>query len=404
MAPAALSGYRVLDLSDQKGAYGGKLLADLGAEVIKIEAPAGDPVRLQPPFKDGLASRENSLYHAYMNANKQSVTLSLETADGRDLFRRMVGSADVVYECYPPGYLAERGIGYDDLRRVKPDIVWVAVTPYGQTGPRRDWAGSDLVGWAAGGVLNGVGDPDRAPAWPASVAQLGYLLAGVNAAAGVLLALRSRRVTGESQFVDISVQEAVAAITPEIGVPAFLDDLIPKERFGNRRRNVAPSGLYACKDGYVAVIIVSPAHWVALAQWIREKVGVEDVTHEVFETIQQRRETAELLEQWTEELTLQYTKQEFFVEGQRRGIAITPVNTVADLLQDPHLEARGYWTTVSHPILGEMRMPRHPYRLSQTPVTPGRAPLLGEHNRRMYMEELGLSQEMMDLLGANGVI
>lgn len=405
MSLQALSGYRVLDLADESGVYGTKMMADMGADVIKIEPPGGDKTRHMPPFDGGKAGLENSLFFAYMNTNKKSVTLDLDAAGGNTLFCKAVEKADIVYETYPVGYLDARGIGYKQLSKLFPKLIWVTVTPFGQTGPRKEWKGSDLVGWATSGVQYLTGDIDRPPVIPGGETMLAYKHASANAAAGAMLALRARRRTGKGQMVDVSIQESATGVSIESGVAAFLDDLYPKERFGNRRQSTRPFGLYPCKDGYVAVIIVSPGHWNNLVAWFQEKIDVpEAVTMPEFKDTLYRGTVAEMVDSWTEALTLQYTKQEFFEEGQRRGISITPVNAMTDLPKDPHLIARNYWHEVDHPILGRMKMAGPPYRHSRTPWKAGRAPLLGEHNEEIYCRELGLGKADLVTLRDNGVL
>ncbi|MER3407364.1 MAG: CoA transferase, partial [Nitrososphaera sp.] len=228
-----LEDYLVLDLTSDLAAYGTKLLADLGMRVIKVEPPGGDPGRRRPPLARTEAGLEESLDFAYLNTNKWSITLNLETALGRQIFGELAAQADVICETFERRELERLGIDFAELGCRNPRLVWVSVTPFGRSGPRRDWRGSDLIGWAASGLLFATGDPDRPPLLPGGPARLAYMLAGLNCAAAVLLTLRIRRLSGKGQAVDISLQEA--ALVPEVGVPAFLDDLLPRRRTGSRR-------------------------------------------------------------------------------------------------------------------------------------------------------------------------
>lgn len=402
MASEALSAYRVLDLAGEPGAYGTKLLADLGANVLKVEPPGGDATRNMPPFYKDQAGAERSLNFAYMNTNKRGITLNLDSPEGQILFRQLGKRADVVVEAFPAGHLAERGIGYQELSQANPGLVWVALTPFGQTGPRRDWKGSNLIAWAASGLLFSTGERDRPPVSPGGPLPLAYFFASLNAAAGALLALQARRRQGKGQFVDISLQEA--AIAPELSVAAFLEDLIPRVRTGSNRPASSPNGLYPCKDGHVALVVTQPHHWDAFAAWMKEVIGNEAVMDPAFRERRYRIQVREALDEWAADLTRRYTKQALFEEGQRRGIPVTPVETVADISHDPHLEAVDYWAEMPHPALGPLRMPGAPYRFSKTPWQAGRPPLLGEHNEDIYCGELGISTDDLTALRSRGVI
>jgi len=189
-----------------------------------------------------------------------------------------------------------------------------------------------------------------------------------------------RNRTGTGQMIDLSIQESALALAPETGVPVFLDDKVHRERSGNRRLLSRPFGLYPCSDGYVSILVLMPHHWSAIATWIAEVTGNEAVLDPVFGDVAVRGETMELVDSWVEELTTQLTALEVFQEGQRRGIPITPVSTVAGLREDPHLNAAGFWTSTELPAGGEVASPGAPYRTNRGWWQLGRAPRLGEHN------------------------
>lgn len=376
----SLAGIRVVDIAGIEGAYGSKLLADLGADVILVEPPGGHAGRRMPPLAP---AGDESLWFAAFATSKRSVTLDLAGQSGRDVFRRMVATADVVYDTSRPGQLEALGVGWVDLSPDNPGLSWVSLTPYGRSGPRRSWRGSNLVGWASSGILITIGDPDRSPVVPGGPALLGYAIASLNAAAGALLAVRARALTGRGQMVDVSVQESLVAIAPEVGVPVYLDDLLARTRPGNRRPLVRPWGLYPCEDGWISILVLQPHHWVNFARWAHEVTGNDVVTDPAFNDLFTRMEAIEVIDEWTEELTSRYTRREFFEEGQRRGVPVTPVMSAADLAADPHLEARGYWVTVDDVRGNPRRLAGPPYRLSRTPWTARRAPFLGEHNEEV---------------------
>jgi crotonobetainyl-CoA:carnitine CoA-transferase CaiB-like acyl-CoA transferase len=367
-----LSGLRVVDLAGPSAAYATKLLADLGAEVIMVEPPGGSSLRTLPPFEG-----DTSLWFAYFGANKRSVELQLADDAQHERFKRLVATADVVVETNRHGTLERLALGYDDLRAGHPDLIWVSVTPFGRTGPHRDWHGSDLVAWAMSGCLHTTGFPASPPVIPGGPALLACHLASLNAAAGALLALRSRRRTGRGQMVEISIQESCLAVSPEVGAVVFLDDLRPRMRAGNRRSAIRPWGLYPARDGWVGLVALQPSHWSALATWIVEVTGNEAAGDPAFDDVLTRIGASEAVDIWTEELTTRFDKAHLFVEGQRRGIPVTPVNTAADLSTDPHLEAVGYWETVDDPTLGKIRVPGAPYRFSRSGWSTAPAPLLG---------------------------
>lgn len=319
-----LEGIRVLDLTHEGFAYAPYLLASLGAEVVDVGRTV-DPAararwtRLGPTLEERL----RDLDHPELPA--------------------LLREADVVCESMPPGALHGLALDYDDLASANPALVWASITPFGRSGPRREWKATNLIGWAVSGLLPSIGDPDRAPLVPGGPLPLADLLASIHAAIGIVLAIRVRRLSGEGQLVDVSLQATTVAATCELGVTAFLDDMIPRRRIGNRRRQLAPSGLYRCTDGYASLIILPVAHWDAIAKWMHEKCGNETALDPMFRDLATRVETAELLEGWVEELCALHSKQELFEEGQRRGISITPVNTLADLADDPQLLVRAWW-------------------------------------------------------------
>ena len=295
-----------------------------------------------------------------------------------------VASADVVID---DGSLEEKlGTPAGDLTENNPSLTWIAISPFGRTGPRRNWRTSNLVAWASSSITYTLGFPDRPPVAPAGPVQLAYHYTSMYAAVAAQLAVRRRKASERGQLIDMSIQEACLSIAPEVGVPVYLDDQVHRPRAGNRRAIAPPVGLYPCEDGYVSIIGLQPAHWRAIAEWIHEKTGNEGVTDEVFLNMQVRWDSSEVINEWTEELCALLTKAELFEDGQRRGIPLTPVNTVADLADDPHLAAVGFFTPVDHPQLGEISIPGAPLRDNCGWWTNVRAPLLGEHTQEILSE------------------
>ncbi len=373
------TGITVVDLSGLAGAYASRLLAALGAEVIKIEPPGGSPVRRLAPIVDGAPEPEGSLWWAYLAMGSRSVVADVHNERDQARVRDLLTRADIVIDDHGPDALDRLGLGYDEVVTANPGVVWVALTPFGQTGPKRTWAITNLTAWAASGVLYTVGFDDEPPVVPGGPAQMGLHAAALNAAFGAVLGLRGRRLGGKGQRVDISLAESCLAFSPETGVPVFLDDRVHRTRTGNRRTLSRPFGLYPCADGYVSIIVLMPRHWEAMAAWVHEACDNEAIIDPVFADSAVRGETMELVDGWVEELTTSLPLLEVFQEGQRRGIPITPVNTIATLATDPHLEAVGFWTSTELPGGGEVTIPGAPFRVNADWWRFARAPRLDEH-------------------------
>lgn len=414
-----LSDYRILDLTDHKGIYCAKVLADLGADVIKIEKPGGDPARNIGPFYKDIPHPEKSLYWWAYNTSKRGITLNLETADGKDIFRRLVKIADAVVESFPPGYMDNLGLGYSALSEINPGIIMTSVTPFGQTGPHKDWKADDLVGWAMAGQAYVTGDDDRPPcqvSFPHC-----YLVAGCHAASGTLAALYHRELSGEGQHVDVSMQESVLWTT--LLLVQFWDMMkINLFRAGSRRSmGTALFRLaFPCKDGYVGFLIaggqLASISMPPLLKWMAEEgmLGAfEDKkdweARDWIEKIDAWSLTQETIDAWENSVINFFankTKAEIYEKARERGMIIYPVSTTQDLAQNAQLKARDFYVEVEHPELGEtVTYVGSPYKMTAAPWRISRrAPLIGEHNREIYEGELGLSPEDTRLLKEAGVI
>ncbi len=401
---SALSGRRVLELADESGTYCGKLLADMGADVIKVERPGGDSGRWIPPFLAGIAGADRSLHFLYMNTSKRGITLDINRPESRPLLRSLALSADIVLETLPVGRLDDLGIGYASLSAEKPEIVVTSITGFGQTGPHAGWKSSDLVAGATGGPLHVIGEADDPPVALAGEQQ--FLMASTCAAASSMIALLAARRTGRGQHVDISLQETTLAVSHISGVGKWLDDGIIPRRVGTGLTASVPSGAYKCQDGRVYLMVNRPAHWKALAQWIHEETGNEEVLDPLFEGPSSKRiEYRELLDLFISDLTALHTVDEVFHEGQRRHIAFTPLRTTEDSARDPHLLSRNYFVDVDHPTVGTLSYPGAPFRPEATPWAISRpAPRVGEHNAEVLGGELCMAQETLQALGESGVI
>jgi crotonobetainyl-CoA:carnitine CoA-transferase CaiB-like acyl-CoA transferase len=400
----ALTGRRVLELADEKGVYCGKLLADMGADVIKIEKPGGDATRDIPPFWGDQRHPDRSLFFLYSNTSKRGVTLDISSGEGQGLFRRLAKTADMVLETSPPGLMEELGLGYGDLRKINPQLVFTSITDFGQTGPQRSFKSSDLVASALGGSMYVTGEEEDPPVKLAG--SQSQMMASTYAAVSSMIALYRGAISGMGQHVDISVEEATVSVSHICGVGKWLDDGIIPRRRGTGLFASVPSGAYPCKDGMVYLMINRPLHWQALARWINEVTGNQEVLDPMFEGPSSTRQPyRELLDIFISDLTSQFTVDEIYHEGQRRHIAFTPVNTAAAVARDAHLVARNYFVEVEHPGAGRLGYPGGAYRHSATPWRIARpAPGVGEHNQEIYGGELGVSQEQLRSLEEAGVI
>lgn len=350
MSAGPWSGVRVVEAGGLTGAYATRMWAALGAEVIVAEPPGGHRLRHLPPFADD--AERTSLWWAFFGQGKTSVVVEPASPEYDDL----LASADVVITEVDPAVSMPT--------QARPDQIVVTVSPFGLSGPRHGWKSSELVSWASSGLAFTFGFPDRPPLAPAIQVQMGAHITSLYAVAGAMLALRARRQTGRGQIIDLSIQECCLSLAPETGVVMFLDDHVHRSRPGNRRAVTRPWGLYPCTDGYVAFLVLQPNHWKAMAEWIAEATGVDAILDPAFADMRVRWEVSDFMDELTEQLTASKTKLELFIEGQRRGIPTTPVNTVADLRSDPHLASAGFWRTDNHPTIGPVASPGAPFRVN----------------------------------------
>jgi crotonobetainyl-CoA:carnitine CoA-transferase CaiB-like acyl-CoA transferase len=406
-----LSPYRILDLTDEKGLLCGKILGDLGADVIKVERPGGDPARCLGPFYHDELDPEKSLFWFALNTSKRGITLNIETTDGQEIFKILVKTADFVIESFPPGYLDRLGLGYSALEKINPGIILVSITAFGQAGPYKDYKTSDIVAWAMGGQMAPFGDVDRPPIRISHHSQA-YLNAGADGAQGALTALYHRWSTGEGQQVDVSVHEAVVQCTEHITAGWDIRKAIQKRGegggFGPRLTHLWP-----CKDGYVSwfywVGVMSLRTNVPMVKWMESEDMADDFLKEYdwskfgAETAQ---EDVDRIEASTARFFMARTKAELSEGALKHGVQLYPVATPADILESPQLVARNFWQEVEHLELGTtITYPGAFANASEAPPRISRrAPLIGEHNEEIYEKELRISKEKLLALKQAGVI
>ncbi len=406
-----LSPYRVLDLSDETGALCGRLLGDLGADVLKVEPPGGDPSRNRAPFYHDDAHPEKSLPWWAYNCNKRGITLDIATADGRELLRRLVASSHFLIETFAPGRMQKLGLGFDALRAVNPGLVMVSITPFGQSGPYSGFKGDDIVTMAAGGMMNLCGTEDRPPL-RMGVPQ-SHVFAGAQAAVGAMLAHAARLATGQGSYVDVSVQEAVADMLTNTQQLWFAEKQVEhrgaKHAYGGRMTR----GVFPAKDGYIAShIFWGPGPGTrmrGLAQWMQDK-GVETtIKNTDFNKVTGGSISQEQVDAWEDEMSgffARFTKDEIYREALKRRAFLFPVSSPKDLLSNDQLKSRGFFEKVEHPELGEsITYPGAFLRHLGVPRSIRlRPPLLGEHNIDIYVNELGYSRDELVSLAEAGVV
>ena len=397
-AVGPLEGLRVLDLAGEIGIYCTKLMADLGADVIKVEKPDGDETRDLPPFFHDEPDPRKSLFFQLYNTSKRGITLELSSSDGRELFKKLAAKADIIVETFRPGHMENLGLGYETLEKLNKGLVMASITPFGQTGPYRDYKASDLTGGAMGGIVYTTGEPDREPLRPGG--SEAYHMASYIACMAILIAVNYRDISGSGQHIDVSMQEAIAGEMESYSSWFLYQDLL-WQRYGAGIPHVVPSNLFPCKDGYVHIISGGAGQWPALVEWI----GDERLLDPKFVDGKIRIENRELVDTAIGEWTSNFTRQELFHEGQRRRIPIGPCQNAKDIAEDPHLAARGFFVEIEHPELGHLTYPGAPYIFHETPWKISRvAPSLREHNKEIYCGELGLSPEELVMLKVAGTI
>jgi CoA:oxalate CoA-transferase len=402
MTKRALDELRVVEYAEMmSGPMCGKMLSDMGAEVIKIEPPdRGDQSRHLPPFAGDLPDPEKSGTFLYLNTGKKSLTLDPGKSSGAAIFRRLISGSDILIENHPPGFLASIGLDYQALHLLNPRLIVASITPFGQHGPYRDWKGSDLIEWAMS--LAGYNTPTlvddeenenplRAPGHAAE------MMGAANAAAAIMCALFARDISGEGQWIDAPCwQGTVNTAKIEMAVYSYFG--IPFSRL----RGKQPAGLepLRCRDGYVYTLWAADSHFAALKTLLGNPPVLDS---QLFDTLAGRQEHDDALRMIVREELLKYDMEYLVAEGQKLGLTIGPVYTVAQAANHPHLAARDAFVEITHPIAGRFKYPQHLVSLTATPPVPSRAPLLGEHNVEI-LDSLGISREEQQGLRATGVI
>ncbi|HEX2172334.1 MAG TPA: CoA transferase [Dehalococcoidia bacterium] len=408
--PTALDDVRVIELGGRATEWCGKLLADLGADVLKVEPPGGDATRRIGPFVDDHPDPNGSLHFWHYNTSKRGLTLNLGCADGRDLFRRLVETADVVLEDFRPGHLSSLGLGYEDLATIRPAIILTSITPFGQHGPWRDLLASDLIHLALGGPMGvtGYDDPDAPPI--GGKGGQAYHIGGNWAFIGTLAALIERDVSGRGQQVDCSIHEACAVCT-EVAVPHWIATHKLVRRQTGRHAAVLPTPQwqYRCADGqYLCMIMpnMKYSQFRAVVEWLDAAGMAEDLTDPKYESWQVRRDDQPHIFEVIGRFVAAHNADQLYHGAQQRDLAWGPVRAPEENLRDPHFWDRGFFVAVDHPGRDKpLVYPGAPYHGDDLGWRIARAaPSLGEHNEEIYRGELGLPAGDLVALAESGVI
>jgi crotonobetainyl-CoA:carnitine CoA-transferase CaiB-like acyl-CoA transferase len=400
MSGQALAGVRVLECGEMvAAAYATKLLADLGAEVIKIETPDGDAARRRGPFAGGTPHPERSGLHLYLNTNKRSVALDLGQPRGRALLDRLAARADLLIHNLAPRVMDAAGITYDALAAHNPRLVMTSITPFGLRGPRRDWEATDLTLWNAGGIayLNGSPDAQELPPLAAFGCQAQYQGA-LNGAVASLGALFARLRTGRGQHVVVSIQESLAAIL-ELTFEYWPYCGLIASRLG--RKPIQPLDFLECKDGWIFICCVEEHQWREFVHMIGSPEWAE---LEIFADRLSRGANWDALKLFLQEWASEQQVMDVYHAAQQRRIPFAPVSTMGDLLASDHLKSRGFFALLDTTAGSPITVPGAPYKMSATPWAIRRpAPRLGEHAAEV-LAEVGVGADQLAELRAEHVI
>ena len=409
-----LSHCRALDLTDDRGFLCGKVLADLGADVIKIERPGGDPSRRIGGFWGDVPDPEKSLYWFAYNSNKRGITLNIEKAEGREIFKKLVRTADFVIESFPPGYMNESGLGYSSLSKINKGIIMASITPFGTEEPYRDYKDSDIVIMGMSGTLYQTGESDGPPVH-ISMPQA-CLHAGADAAVGVMIAYYHREKTGEGQHVDVSMQQSAAWFQAN-AVPTWELNRRNLKRSGAFRagmsKDVGQRQVWPCQDGYVFFNVIGGRTGAkslsALVAWMDSEGGATDFLRNIdwdnFDMFTVTKEEMDRISGPIGEFFRRHTRKELLAGAVPRRVSIGPLSGMHDLLNDQCLRERNFWKEIEHPELGTgITYPREFVKSTEKDCSIRfRAPLIGEHNEAVY-SSIGLSKQDLIKLEKAGII
>lgn len=392
----ALSGIRILDLSRVlAGPFCTMMLADLGAEVIKIEIPGkGDDSRSFGPFVNG-----ESGYYMNVNRNKTGITLNLKKPEGKELFLDMVEKADIVVENYRPGVMEKLGLGYEVLKERNPKVIYGAVSGFGHYGPYTQRPGYDVIGQASCGLMSVTGWPDGGPTRVGTA--MADSLAGYSLAIGLLAALQYRNSTGVGQKVDIGMMDSGIA-SMQIIYPIYTMGGRLPERIGNRYESNYPTDTFETKDGMMVIGAANDKLWVKLCEVMgRPQLALDERYDKNPKRVERYMELRPVIQDWTSN----YTTKDVVELLLENGVPASPINNLAQVVEDPHAQAREMFVHVQHPAAGDTVLNGSQFKMTETnPQIDRPAPLLGQHNEEVYRDLLGLSAGQLEELAKQGIV
>ncbi len=399
----ALAGLKVVELGELVSApYAAKLMADMGAEVIKIERPgAGDRARMRGPFPGGQSHPEKSGLFLYLNTNKLGVTLDVARPEGFALLERLIADADVLIHNVAPIDMERIGLGFERLHRRNPRLVMTSITPFGLSGPKRDWRAEDLTLWSAGGICYINGGGPQHPEMPPlkTFGQQSGFQGGVHGAMATMGAVFAQMRDGEGQHVEISVYETLVSMMelffeywPYMGMVA--------SRLG--QKPIQPLEVMECRDGYVYVCCVEEHQW---RNFVELMGNPEWAGEELFSDRLKRGVNWDALKVFLDEWVREQSVLDLYRKAQARRVPFAPVSTMGDLLKSEHLKARGFFVDITQPVAGTHKYPGAPLKYSRTPWEIRRpAPTLGQHNEEIFGARLGIAPARLEELRRTGVI
>ncbi len=407
MSDKALSGLKVVELADFiAGPYCGKFLADLGAEVLKIEKPGtGDEARERGPFPGHVPDPEKSGLFLYLNTNKLGVTLNIETATGQSILKKILKTTDILIEDHPPAQMEALGLDYASLQKVNPALIVVSITAFGQSGPYRDYKGYAINASALGGQTVCAGQMGREPLTPPLC--LGHYQSGAVGATAAIGAVFARENSGKGQHVDVSEAQVWATLHTGNQESSFIMHGMKRMRWGHRTPGVYPYTILPCKDGFMSMIAIQGYQWKRFLEMLGD--GQVPEWYSSDPRFQDRREIslkyADEMDGRLAPWLNTHTKQEIYKLCLEKRVPFAPVRNMEEVVNDAHLKVREYFVEIDHPAAGKFKYPGAPGRLSETPWTvDSPAPLLGQHNEEIYCKRLGYSKEDLESLRTGGVI
>lgn len=397
MLTGALEGVKVLDLSeDIAGSFCARLLADYGADVLKVEPPAGAALRRMGPYFHDDPHPEKGLFFLVLNLNKRGATLNLETVSGQNILKKLVPQVDVIVESYRPGYLSDLGLGYEQLAEINPALTMTSITPFGQSGPYSQYRGEEIVNYAMGMIMSISGVQGREPLKHGGF-QAQYE-GGLFASAATSMALFGKEFTGLGEHIDVSITECVAStmMATQTMYPFMGGTQVRRRASGSMFGHPMP-----CQDGWIIVQTGGGASWEDLSEFFRSPEMLE----ERFANRAQRAENGEELDRIVIESIRERGKWELFPKAAEYRMLFGLVQTPTELAHCPQLESRNFYREIEHPVMGKVRVPAELFKLSETPYRLIRsAPTLGQHNREIYVDGLEYDTQQFSQLRQLNVI